>query len=671
MHKPATNVVSYESRVTEEHTNLVSQLTRSLRFQIISALVGMLVVFTAAKTYTFFALEDQRNNLVILNLAAKLQLAEQQLATQAMNYKENAPPDVQTYSRDVQLYYRDLIGHVDAFDMLCNAFMDREFDPQVTGLSDAFHTSLDQDTRDAVNRLEDIWNPYRKDLMAVLGPDPQRPQLQAAAEYVTNNHLQLEQAAKSLQQEIQHLVRSHLDRINLINRLALLTAFIVAVVIIFWFYRKVVNPLERAEMGFRKVAQGDFGHQVQIRSNNEIAGMTDSFNRLSRRLNAIFRLIGHVQQGSDLHATLKFVGEDFSHFLPLDWLGVLFLSGDGTTLNLEKSFLNGKPDIAGPSSYQLENTLLQKALQSGEPLHVSDMELTAKQNKNYVFLQALVAKGMRDAIFLPFADRSPIPGVLVFASNEANVYTAEHLELLTNIAHLVTHSFGQTVKLAEHAHLAAVGEFASGVAHEIRSPLATISIALDYITKMDLPDAARKRTELASQEADRMARLLNDILLYAKSLSLNMQRVDLSETLEQLLETNRDLASAREQSFVYSRKTEQTTVYGDPDRLVQIFLNLAKNACEAAPDDSKIQWILDRSTTRDALLVSVHNEGDSIPPEILPRVFEPFFTTKPHGTGLGLSVVKRMVNAHGGEIEVNSDEQGTRTTVTLPLAANL
>ena len=648
---------------------MLSTFGQSLRFQIIAALLTMLVVFAISQTLTLFALEEQLNNQVILNLASRLQLTQQNLVTQAMHYQENTHREFTKNPRILRLYYQDLIRHIKTFDMLCNAFMHREFEPGLTGLPAALYPSLDRDTKMAVSKLESIWNQYHKELIQTLGADPEKPRLLASSDYIIQNRQQLEFATTGLQTEIQHLARGHLDKINLINRLALLAAFLVATAILFWFYRQVIKPLGLATQGFRKVAQGDFGHQVSIGSNNEIAWMTESFNHLSKRLYAIFRLIDHVQQGSDLDSTLKFVGEDFSQFLPLNWLGVLFLTGDGTSLKLEKSFFNGIQDNSGRRNYRLKGTLLELAMQSGEPHHIPDMEVTSKKNTAYIFLRELVSKGMRDAIFLPFSDHSPVPGVLAFASESPNVYTREHLELLTNIAHLVTHSFGRTVKLAEHARLAAIGEFASGIAHEIRSPLATVSIALDYFKNTDLPGTASKRAELASLEAERMARLLDDMLLYAKPISLKMQKLNLSTALAKLLETNSDLASKKNQRFSYTSLASQATTFADPDRLVQIFLNLARNACEAAPEGSEIAWALTKVAGSDILSVTVDNSGDPIPEDHQQRLFEPFFTTKSSGTGLGLSIVKRLVQAHGGEIKIQSDSvNGTRTLVTLPYA---
>jgi len=273
-----------------------------------------------------------------------------------------------------------------------------------------------------------------------------------------------------------------------------------------------------------------------------------------------------------------------------------------------------------------------------------------------------------DAIFLPITEQSPIPGVLAFATRDPESYTPEHIELLTNIARLITHSFGKTLKLSEHARLATVGGFASGIAHEIRSPLSTISMALDYLQKTDLSEPAEKRITLAREETGRMARLLEEILLYAKPLKLDLQPLDLAALTESFLESHSDLAKRREQKFELDIDASSTSILGDRDRLQQIFLNLSQNALDAAPAGGTVHWRISSDSAARILTIRIQNPGEPIPADVLPRLFDPFFTTKTQGTGLGLGIVKRMVDAHGGEIQIVSGlDTGTLVTLQFPL----
>ncbi|MCB1763985.1 MAG: histidine kinase, partial [Gammaproteobacteria bacterium] len=236
------------------------------------------------------------------------------------------------------------------------------------------------------------------------------------------------------------------------------------------------------------------------------------------------------------------------------------------------------------------------------------------------------------------------------------------------IAKLVTHSFGRTVKLAEHARLAAIGSFASGIAHEMRSPLSTIGLALEYLRNSQLPPPAEKRALLAQQESERLTRLSEEILLYAKPLQLNLATLEINQFLRQFLRQQNSLLAQRNQHHQLTIDIDTGTIIGDKDRLKQVFLNLASNACEASPEGSRIDWRLSRDPRDQVLTLTISNPGVPISLATMERLFDPFFTTKPSGTGLGLGITRRIVHAHGGEMLIRPIETGTEVRLLIPLA---
>ncbi|MCG6867851.1 MAG: HAMP domain-containing protein [Gammaproteobacteria bacterium] len=636
----------------------------SLRFQISAALLSLLALFAGTVTYTVYALEQQRNATMVLNLAGRLELAGEQLAMQAMNYQENPPRDYETYHRDVRLYYQDLLAHLDTFDEILMAFSYQEFDTKLTGMQKTLHTDLTPPVREAVSSTVDLWMGYRRDLQEKLGEDEQEPRLEWGAGYIVDHHNELRDSTLELLDSLQDQIGTRLRHIYAINNIVLAAAFVISVLIILMIYLRVLGPLDRAVQGMKRVSSGDFGHQVEPSGNSEIASLTRSFNRLSSRLRALFRLIDRIEQGSDLDGTLRFVLEEFAGLLPMDWVCALFAEKASDQLRMERARdREGEGPVAG-ARFPCSGTLMEKALKNGVPQHVPNTAEAGRADGG-AFFRMLSEQGRRSAIALPFSELTPFPGLLVIASRDLDAYTDEHLELLTNIAHLITHSFGRTVRLVEHERLAAIGEFASGIAHEIRSPLATIGLALDYFRDSDLPPGGVNRAELASQEVQRVSRLLEDILLYAKPLSLEIESADMAPLISEFLETNRDLAGSRGQAFVFDAASGRCEARIDRNRMIQVFQNIARNACEAAPAGGQIGWSL--AKTDNGIEVSVCNGGDPIPPETLKRLYEPFFTTKRHGTGLGLGIVKRIVDAHGGSIGVESSgARGTRVTILLP-----
>lgn len=644
-------------------------LVKSLKFQIAAALLLILALFVTIFMISMAALEEQRTFNTLHSTTARLQHSAKGLVGLAANYSSNAPQDEPAYQRDIKLYYAEIRKQIDLFDEITGAFMSGILTPSLTNQSSELVLDLDPPVQMAISAVEDEWSYFRGGLEAALGMESKGPRLREAANYITANHLPLVESIDVLRAQIQRLASSRLDRVNQIYWIALVTVVVVTLGILAWFMIVILRPLGSAVRGFNTVAQGDFGFQVPLPATNELASLTSSFNQLSSRLHAIFQLIDKIQQGSDLDITLCFVAEQFPSLLPLEWVGALFVAGDGNTIVLEKSYRDGQPELAPRRRFKLKKTLLLKALESEQPLHIPDMKRTAENHPGYQFLNYLVKNGLRDAIFLPISEQSPIPGVLAFATSQPESYTPEHLELLANIAKLVTHSFGRTVNLAEHSRLAAIGGFASGIAHEIRSPLSTIGMALDYLHKMELSPAAEKRALLAHQETERLNRLLEEILLYAKPLRPVLQPLDLINLLSQFVQTQNVIASQRGQSHELTIETENGSILGDKDRLQQVLLNLANNASEASPDDSLISWRLTADMADQTLTLKIVNPGEPISEANLDRLFDPFFTTKPNGTGLGLGIVKKIVDAHGGEIRIQPiADVGTEVLLQIPLA---
>lgn len=219
-------------------------------------------------------------------------------------------------------------------------------------------------------------------------------------------------------------------------------------------------------------------------------------------------------------------------------------------------------------------------------------------------------------------------------------------------------------ELVQKEKLAAIGEFASRITHEIRNPLATIGLALDYLQKTE-DIKSKKRAVLAANEVARLETLLNEVLLYSKPAHLNRRPLALSQWLDDFLMTHDSLAQQENLRFTHQKNAE-VIVYADADKLTQICLNLLRNACDASFADSQICWTT--GVQNHMGMITIHNTGDAIPAEKLQQITEPFVSAKAGGSGLGLAIVKSLVSAHQGELTIQSDHQsGTTITVTLPL----
>jgi signal transduction histidine kinase len=222
--------------------------------------------------------------------------------------------------------------------------------------------------------------------------------------------------------------------------------------------------------------------------------------------------------------------------------------------------------------------------------------------------------------------------------------------------------------LEDARRLAALGQFAAAIAHDIRTPLTSISLNVQILRrKLQLSDDDREHLDIALEELARLDRSVAEILDFAKPVKLTAEAIDVGELIE---------TAARGLSPVLSEKGVELrweptplTVQGDPTRLRQVLANLVGNAADASQRGARVTM---RASVADErhVAIEVEDHGRGIGADELPRIFEPFFTTRPDGTGLGLAICHKVVRAHGGDIKVRSTPgQGSTFTVLLPAAA--
>ena len=230
-------------------------------------------------------------------------------------------------------------------------------------------------------------------------------------------------------------------------------------------------------------------------------------------------------------------------------------------------------------------------------------------------------------------------------------------------------------ELHDARRLAALGQFAAAIAHDIRTPLTSISMNVQILRrKLQLPDDDREHLDIALEELARLDRSVAEILDFAKPVKLMSESIDVGELIET---TKKNLTAVLFERGVAVRvdhgagvvASDALTVTGDPQRLRQVLTNLVDNAANASRPGAEVT--LRASATADHhVAIEVEDHGRGIGADDLPRIFEPFFTTRPDGTGLGLAIVHKVIRAHGGDIKVRSTVGGGSTfTITLPAPA--
>jgi signal transduction histidine kinase len=201
----------------------------------------------------------------------------------------------------------------------------------------------------------------------------------------------------------------------------------------------------------------------------------------------------------------------------------------------------------------------------------------------------------------------------------------------------------------------------------MRNPLASIKLAFSGLQNQDdVPERTRRRFGLVLGEVDRLDALLSQTLEFARPVQIATRPVLLDQVLTRVIEQQRPLIDKQKLRVRRETCADCRAVRLDEDKMVQALLNLLKNAIEASPEGSAIDISVARAN--DEVVLQMVNGGEPLAAETIRQAFDPFFTTKPHGSGLGLGMVKRVVEAHGGNVSLDSaSEYGTRVTVRLPM----
>jgi signal transduction histidine kinase len=222
-------------------------------------------------------------------------------------------------------------------------------------------------------------------------------------------------------------------------------------------------------------------------------------------------------------------------------------------------------------------------------------------------------------------------------------------------------------QMSRAEHFATLGELATGLAHEIRNPLAGIAGVIEIVGR-DLPatSPAKAVVKDVRQEVTQINRILTDLLETARPRVPEMRSSDLNTTVEHAVMLARQQVLSKPIKIEFTAAKNLPEVEHDSDQIHQVLLNLLLNAEQAIEGPGLVRVaVFEQNGTA---VVTVSDTGRGIPTEHLPNIFRPFFTTKGNGTGLGLSLARRIVEAHHGQIEVKSSSgKGTTFSVVLPI----
>ena len=420
---------------------------------------------------------------------------------------------------------------------------------------------------------------------------------------------------------------------------AALLSIMLALVIALYFARRFIEPILSLAEGAKAVAQGDFSQPRPVYRNDELGQLTRLFNHMTEQL-AIAREaeeLNRIRQEAARHY-LETVLESLT-------AGVITLDETGRLKTLNRSAENilGLPlsELSGSNWHDWPQSVPQYLLLTELFQTILATEHTGKP------VQTAYTGGDEARILL--AKATPLP-----ADNGGGTVLV----------------FDDITLLVRAQKEAAWGEVAKRLAHEIRNPLTPIQLSAerlawklqDKLGEQDAQILARSTDTIIKQVAA-MKEMVEAFRNYARAPALKLEKQDLNKIIEEVLL----LYEAGACTFDAVFSNIPAVMYADTTAMRQVLHNIFKNAAEAAEEAAQPEVHIHTDNTDGKITLTVTNNGKSFSKDMLANAFEPYVTDKPTGTGLGLPVVKKIVEEHGGRIALsNPAEGGASVKITLP-----
>lgn len=415
----------------------------SLRSQIGLALLTLGLAIVGTVSFTLYAVELRKHDYAILNLAGQLRVTSQAMIGMAGNYVE-ASADGVTGPAEAARFSKDLALHVNTFDQIIQAFQARNLPVELTGRDEPLKCNWDAQSIDQLNATARVWENFAAGLRRAESQGG-AVALTSEANFLLRNGPALRDASQQLTRSFQRMMESKLQGLKMANQVAVGVIILLLVSILLVLYRKILGPLKLTLSGFSRVSQGDLGYQVPVTTDNEIGQMTRRFNHLSDRLQALFQLTDRLNHGTNLSDTLCFIYEEFRDFLPLDWVGIVQTTPDRQDIMLDRMHTRLSASFKEGECFPAQGKQFLAVLNDGKPFLISQLREYIHQRQDDAFALRLAGDGLGAAVYLPLL-KTPEGGMmLVFATRQANAYSPQHLEWLSNIAGIVAHSVDRTV----------------------------------------------------------------------------------------------------------------------------------------------------------------------------------------------------------------------------------
>lgn len=418
--------------------------------------------------------------------------------------------------------------------------------------------------------------------------------------------------------------------------ISIFIGLLVSISMSFIISRLIANPISLLTNKVLQFEKGDYSTRSDIQSNDEIGELSNAFNKLAFTLSSnISELKLREERISVLlnafEKSLAAIAIVDSEFFVTEANNQFY-----NMIGLDESFDEKKSIEFLQFRYSLPlfNSIIEKV--NKESIYINEVEIKSFDNQKNKFVLLSVTK---------ISTTESIPKGYLFI--EIDITERKKLES----------------EIIRSEKLASLGKMSATIAHEIKTPLTSIKMNIDMISKSnDLEPEDKESIEIISKEVNRLNKLVKEVLQISRTAPLSLDKISLHDFLDEVISQ----ANSNESNKLihFSNNSNNSEIFIDPDKFKQVFLNLFQNSIEAIQDEGKITI----TNSYDSLFIYIRiiDDGNGITDS--EHIFDPFYTNKNSGTGLGLSISARIIEQHHGKLElISSKPSETIFQIKLPI----
>lgn len=411
-----------------------------LQLKVFIGLAGLCLGALAIIYYVNQVANENYKDLELLSSVKQLNVQAESIKRRANTYAQNAPRDYEPYFRDIVIFYPDFINDLDAFEQRI-----KDITAATNSLSKNTDNINHQQIVSSINNLNNNWNTFRKGLAEKLGPDLKEPRLEWGADYVQENQSLVNNITGELITSIETAIMNKLDHNSQLTNNAYIGAAIISLLGIIWFYLSIVRRINITVKGCQRVAGGDFGYQLPVKSKDELGSLAIAFNHLSARTRFVITALSKLNAHDTTSDKIAALVNESKGYLNIELFGFLSFSNKTHQFNLKGLYSERKiSDRINTSLAKAAKAdrLLLKASEAGTTLKYDHLSESAIQLRHSPLLQEIIKMGLLDsALIVPMQADNGQKGMMLLVASDSNAFNDEQRSLMDNLSPYIANGF--------------------------------------------------------------------------------------------------------------------------------------------------------------------------------------------------------------------------------------